>query len=145
MGRRASTLSASSLVTMSSARIPMTVPQNRRRLAALSILFLGLAVDAEPRMGQRVEPVEADLLAALLALAEFFGRLVQPPQRLVHVPEITSFLRREQEGLFPLHRVGSLVGHVERVAGQIAVGGLEARIEGFVVVPELLHHARSLF
>src|SRR5690242_17893048 len=120
--------------------MPITVPQKSRRLAALSILFLRLAVDAQPRMRQRVEPVEPDLFAALLALAEFFGILVQTAQRLVHVPEVAPFLRREQERLLALHGVGALVGHVEGVARQIAVGALETRVEGLVVVPELLHH-----
>src|SRR2546422_11314906 len=35
--------------------------------------------------------------------------------------------------------------HVERVARQVAVGRLEARVEGLVVVAELLHHAAPLF
>src|SRR2546422_8371614 len=34
---------------------------------------------------QRVESLESDLLAALLAPAEFLRRLEQPPQGLVHV------------------------------------------------------------
>src|SRR5690242_21655088 len=99
--------------------MPITVPQKSRRLAALSILFFRLAVDAQPRMRQRVEPVEPDLLAALLALAEFFGILIETAQRLVHVPEIAPFLGREQECLLALHRVGALIGHVERVAREI--------------------------
>src|SRR3989449_8016105 len=35
--------------------------------------------------------------------------------------------------------------HVERVARKVAVGRLEARIEGLAVVAEILHHAATLF
>src|SRR5882762_9649884 len=107
-----------SLVAKSTTTIPAAVAQNRRRSAALAILFLRLALDAQPRMRQRIEPVEADLFAALLALAEFFRRLVEPSQRLVDVPEVATFLRCEEERLFPFHGVGALIRHVERVARQ---------------------------
>src|SRR2546430_7195012 len=73
-------------------------------------------------MGQRVESLESDLFAALLALAEFLRRLEQAPQGLVHVPEVAPFLRGEQEGLLALHGVGALIRHVERVAREVAVG-----------------------
>src|SRR5205823_9882874 len=72
-------------------------------------------------------------------------RLVQAAQRLVHVPQIAAFLGRKQERLLSLHGVGALVGHVKRIARQVAVRGLQARVERFVVVPELLHDARPLF
>src|SRR5712692_2747460 len=109
IGRRDRIPSARSLVTISRDTMPITAPQNRRRLPALSILFLGFAVDAESCVGQRVQPVESDLLTALLALAEFFRILVEPAQRLIHVPQVAAFLRREQERLLALHGIGALV------------------------------------
>src|SRR5881296_3654808 len=126
---------------MSSATTPPAVSQNSRRSAPLAIFLLRLALDAQPRVRQRVQPVEADVLAALLALAEFLGGLVEPAQRLVHVPEVAAFLRREQELLLALHRVGALVGHVERVGGEVPVRRLQAGVEGFAVMAQLLHHA----
>src|SRR5262245_34496539 len=143
--RRARNDSAISLVTKSAMTTASAVPQNSRRSAAFTIFFPGLAFDAETGVGKRVETVEADRLAALLAAAELLRRAVEPAQRLVHVPEVAPFLRREQERLLALHRVGALVGHMERVAGEIAVGRLEARVERFAVVPQLLDHARPLF
>src|SRR6266481_2699469 len=144
IGRRERMFSASSFVTISSVTMAPTVDQKRRRLAALAILFLGFAVDAETRVRQRVEAVEADLFAALLAFPELLRRLVEAAQRLVDVPEVAAFLRREQERFLPLHGVGALIGHVEGVTRQVPVGSLEARVEGFVVMTELLHHARPL-
>src|SRR5882672_4922477 len=142
---RASRDSARSLVTRSAATTSPAVVQNSRRSAALAIFFLRFALDAQPGVRQRVEPLEADLVAALLALAEFLRRLKQPPERLVHVPEVTPFLRREQERLLALHGVGALIGHVEGVAREVSVGRLQARVEGLVVVAELLHHPGALF
>src|SRR5437762_12290707 len=83
----------------------------------------------EPRVRQGVEPLEQDVLAALLAFAELLGGLVQPPQGLVDVPQIATFLRGEQERLLALHGVRALVRHVERVAREIAVRRLQARVE----------------
>src|SRR5204862_6876940 len=91
-----------------------------------------------------VEPLEADLFAALLALTEFLRRLEQSPQRLVHMPEVAPLLRGEQERLLALHGIGALIGHVERVAREVAVGRLQARVEGFIVVAELLHYSGAL-
>src|SRR6266536_2998725 len=130
---------------MSATTTNAAVPQNRRRSASFAIFFLRLALDAQPRGRQGVEPFEADLLAALLAPAELLGGLVQPPQRLVHVPEVAPLLRSEQERLLALHGVGALIGHVERVARQVAVRRLQARVERLAVVAELLHHASALF
>src|SRR5262245_4418853 len=118
-----------------------TIQKSRRPSAALFILFLLLAGDAEPGVGQRIEPLEGDLLPALMALAEAVGLAVEPPQRLVHVPEVTALLRREEELLLPLHGVGPLVRHVKGVGREVAVGRLQRVIERLVVVPELLHHA----
>src|SRR5215467_2593150 len=134
-GRATSALTATTFVIRSAATTPTAVNQKRRRSAPLSIFFLRLALDAEARVRQRVEPVEADLFAALFARSEFLGRAVQAPQRFVHVPEVASFLRREQERLFALHGIRALIGHVEGVAREIAIGALEARVEGLVIVP----------
>src|SRR6184192_2297305 len=80
MGRvGASHASASSLVARSATTTAAAVPQNTRRSTTLAIFLLGLALDAEPCMRQRVEPLEQDVLPALLALAELLGRLIQPP------------------------------------------------------------------
>src|SRR5204863_4436922 len=46
--------------------------------------------------------------------------------------------------LLALHRVGALIGHVEGVAREVAVGRLQTRVEGLVVVAELLHHPGAL-
>ena len=91
--------------------------QNSARVSfATSCIFLALlALDAVARVRQRVEPLEGDVVAAVVALAERLGRPVQPAQRLVDVPEEPPFLAREQERLLALHGVGALVGHVERV------------------------------
>src|ERR1051325_5228649 len=98
------------LRTAAAASATASASANRRRSAAFTIFLFRLALDAEPRVRQRVQTIEADLLAALLALAEALGRLVQPAQRFVHVPQVAAFLRREQECFLPLHRVGALVG-----------------------------------
>src|SRR2546425_7849773 len=135
---RASNASASSLVATSAPTTAAAVIQNSRRSASFAIFLLRLALDAQSRVWQRVESLEPDLLATLLALAESLGRLVQPPQRLVHVPQVAAFLGREQERLLALHRVGPLVGHVEGVARQVAVGRLQAGVERFAVVAQLL-------
>src|SRR5256885_665766 len=141
---RASRDSARSLVTRSAATTAPAVVQNRRRSAAFPIFFLRFALDAQPGVRERVEPLESDLFAALLALAEFLRRLEQAPQRLVHVPEVAPFLRGEQERLLALHGIGALVGHVERVAREVAVGRLQARVEGLIVVAKLLHYPGAL-
>src|SRR5690349_24543642 len=96
--------SASNLVTTSATTIATAMPQNRRRLAPFAIFFLGLAPDAQPRVRERGESFEPDLLATLLAFPEFVGRLVEAPQGLVHVPEVAALLGREQERGLALHR-----------------------------------------
>src|SRR5690242_6380982 len=145
MGRvGASHPSARILVTRSATTTAAAVPQNSRRSAPLAIFFLRLALDAQPGVRQRIEPLEQDVVPALLALAELLWRLIQSAQGLIHVPEIAAFLRGEEERLLPLHGVGALVRHVEGIAREVAVRGLEARVEGFVVIPELLHHPGAL-
>src|SRR2546428_4216938 len=104
---------------MSSATTPAAVAQNSRRSAPLAIFLFRLALDAETRVRQGIEAVEADDLARLLALAELLGGLVQASQRLVHMPEVTPFLRGPQETLLALHRVRALVSHVGALAGGV--------------------------
>src|SRR5690606_29840654 len=131
---RSKRASASILVTKSRTIVRLIASQNQRRStpgpatgpsASFAILFLFLAGDAEPRVRQRIEPLEIDLGAALVTVPEFLRRAVEPAERLVHMPEIAAFLRGEQELLLPLHRVGALIGHMERVRRQIAVGRLQ--------------------
>src|SRR4051794_41321488 len=76
--------------------------ENSRRSAAgvkgsatLTIFFFLLAGDAQPGVRQGIQPREVDLLAALLAMPELLRIAVQAPKRLVHVPEITTFLGGE--------------------------------------------------
>src|SRR5207245_7560634 len=120
------------------------VPQKSRRSAQLTTSLLRLALDAQPGVRHGVEAIEPDVFTALLAATESLGRLVEAPQGLIHVPKVAAFLGGEQERLFALHRVGTLVGHVERVAREVAVGRLEARVEGLAIMAELLHHALPL-
>src|SRR5688500_5924181 len=136
--------SARYLVIASRTTTTAAAETKTRRSAALGILFLLLAGDAQPRVGQRVEPLEVDLVAALVAVPELLRRRVEAPERLVHVPEVAALLGREEELLLPLHGVGALVRHVERVGGQVAVGALQGRVERLVVVAELLHHPGPL-
>src|SRR5688500_12664859 len=140
-----SSSSATYLVIASRTTMTAAAETKTRRSAALGILLLLLAGDAEPRVRQRIEPLEVDLLAALMAVTELLGRRVEAPERLVDVPEVAALLRGEQELLLALHGVGALVGHVERVGRQVAVGALQGRIEGLVVVAELLDDAGPLF
>src|SRR5207247_249670 len=123
-------------VTTSATRTAAAAAQNRRRSAPFAIFLFRLAADAQPGVREGVQPVEADVLAALLALTVLLRRGVQAAQRLVHVPEVAALLRREQERLLLLHGVGALVGHVERVAREVAVGGLEAGVGGLAVLAE---------
>src|ERR1700694_1596068 len=142
--RRARNASAISLVTKSATTTATAVPQNSRRSAAFTIFFFRLALDAQARVGKRVQAVEADFITALFAFPEPLRRAVQPAQRLVHVPQVATLLRREQELLLSFHRVGALVGHVKGVAREVAVRGLEARVERLAVVTQLLDDAGAL-
>src|SRR5882672_4718524 len=85
---RSSRASAASLVKMSSTTTVPAVPQNIRRSAALAILFLFLALDAQPRVRQGVESFEGDFVAAGVAVAELVGSPVEAPERFVDVPEV---------------------------------------------------------
>src|SRR5687767_1233898 len=111
---------ASTFVTTSSATTVASTPQKRAGLGlALSIFFALLALDAVPRVRKRVEALERDFLTAVVAFAEGLRRPIKAAQCLIDVPEKTSFLACEQKGLFSLHGVGALVGHVERVRAEI--------------------------
>src|SRR5262245_11883447 len=119
-GVRRSVASAITLVIRSRTTVTTAAARNTRRSApgdprsaALAIFLFLLAGDAETRVGERVEPLEVYLLSALMAVPELVRAPVHPPERLVHVPKVAAFLRREQELFLPLHRVGALVGHVE--------------------------------
>src|SRR5438034_11070983 len=71
--------------------------------------------------------------------------MLRRPPRSTLFPYTTLFRSRgEQEGLLALHGVGALIRHVERVAREVAVGRLQAGVEGLVVVAELLHHPSAL-
>ena len=72
------------------------------------------------------------------------GSAVEPAQRLVDVPEEAALLAREEERLLALHGVGALVGHVERIGREIAVGRLRRGVERLAVLAELLEHAAAL-
>src|SRR5215217_4903707 len=135
-GVRSSVASAISLVIRSSTTVPTAAAIKTRRSgaairgsAAFAIFLFLLAGNAEPGMRQGVQPFEVDLLAALLAVTKFLGIAVEPPQRLVHMPEIPALLRGKEELLLPLHRVGSLIRHMEGIGREIAVGGLQRGVE----------------
>src|SRR5438270_8674194 len=100
---------ANVLVTMSLATTAVRIGQKSRAFLSLSIFFALLALDAIPRVRQRIEPLECDVLATIVALPERLGRLVQPPQRLIDMPQEPAFLTREEKRFLPLHRVGSLI------------------------------------
>src|SRR5687767_9234689 len=131
---------------MSAMTITTTTGQNTTALGVLLLcIFLALfALDAVPRVRERVEPLEGDVLAAVVTLAERLRRPVEPAQRFVDVPEESAFLAGEQERLLALHGVRALVGHVERVRAQVTIRGLRRRAERLVVVSELIQHATTL-
>src|SRR5688500_7732397 len=138
-------VTASDLVVTSSATTTRSSGQNSAALGLLLSIFLALLVlDAQARMRKRVEPVEVDVLAALLALAEGLWRPVQAAERLVDVPEEATLLGCEQKSLLPLHGVGALICHMERVRSQVAVRRLRSRVECLAVVAQLLEHALPL-
>src|SRR5471030_1644317 len=133
-------------VNASASTTDRATPKKSRGFGLLfSIFFALLARNAKPRVRQRVEPVEPDLTATLMAAAERFGRTVEAAQRFVDVPEETSLLAREQERLLAFHRVGALIRHVERVRREIAVGALRCGTERLVIVAEFLQHALPFF
>src|SRR5215211_1296706 len=122
-----------------------TTVQNNGGLALPLCIFLTLlAVNAESRMRQCVQPLVCNILPAVVAFPESLGGAVQPAQCFVEVPEESPFLAREQERLLTLHRVSALIRHVERVGAEIAVGALRRRAERLIVVAELLDDSLPL-
>src|SRR5215218_4843452 len=137
--------SAIAFVTTSRTSVTSSTGQNSAALLRLRIFLALLALDAVARVRERVQPLERDVVAAVVALAERLRRPIETAQRLVDVPEEAAFLAREQERLLALHRVGSLLRHVERIAAQIAVGLLRRRAERLPIVAKLLHRPAALF
>src|SRR6266702_4357122 len=87
---------AISFVTRSTTTTAIREPQKRGRLGLpLSIFFALFALNAIPGVRQRVETLEADLTAAVVALAELLRVAIQPAQRLVDVPEEATLLAGE--------------------------------------------------
>src|SRR5919107_3302483 len=145
MPRGCSMRSAIAFVITSTTRITRRIGQNSAALLRLRIFLALLALDAVARVRERVQSLERDVVAAVVALAERLGGPIQPAQRLVDVPEEAAFLAGEQERLLALHRVGALIGHVERIAAQIAVGLLRRRAERLAIVAKLLHRPAAFF
>src|SRR5215218_8638290 len=135
--------SAIAFVTTSRTSVTSSTGQNSAALLRLRIFLALLALDAVARVRERVQPLERNVVAAVVALAERLRRPIQTAQRLVDVPEEAAFLAREEKRLLALHRVRSLIGHVERVAAQIAVRFLRRRTERFPIVTQLLHGAAA--
>ena len=148
---RSSVASAISLVIRSSTTMTSAAAQNTRRSAPgagtqrrLPSSSFSLQVMQSRACGSASSRSKLISCAALMAVPELVRGAVQPPQRLVHVPEVAAFLRGEEKLLLPLHGVGALIGHVERVGREVAVGRLQRRVEGLVVVAQLLHDAGPL-
>src|SRR5215218_6744265 len=136
--------SAIAFVTTSRTSVTSSTGQNSAALLRLRIFLALLALDAVARVRERVQPLERNVVAAVVALAERLRRPIETAQRLVDVPEEAAFLAREEERLLALHRVGTLVGHVEGVAAQVSIRLLRRGAERLVVVAELLEHALAL-
>src|SRR5918997_3409547 len=123
-GVRSSVASAISFVMRSSTTVTSAVRTNSRRGApadsecvedpcpasgegstAFAIFLFLFARNAQACVRQCVEPLEVDLLAALMALSELVRRAIQSPEGFVDMPEIAAFLGGEEELLLPLHRI----------------------------------------
>src|SRR5439155_26264238 len=83
----------------------------------LGPLLLLLARHAQPRIGHRLEPAARDRQAA--RLADSILPAIQPAQRLVDLHQRAALGGREHERLLALHRIGTRIRHVERVARQV--------------------------
>src|SRR5918992_2416157 len=118
-----SSRTASAFVTTSRKVTMATTGQNSPALPLCIFLPL-LALDAIAGVRQCVEPFERDVVPAIVTLPERLRRPIEPPQRLVDVPQEAAFLAGEEKCLLALHRVGALIGHVERVAAQVSIGRL---------------------
>src|SRR5512146_1812392 len=134
-------MSAATMPSTSDQKTPLSVLFG---LLPLSIFLTLLAGYAQPGMRQRVEPIEVDVPTTRLALPEYFRRLVQPPERLINVPEKSPFLAGEEKCLLTLHGICALIRHVEGIRTQVAVRRLRGGGEGLGVVAELLEHAAAL-
>src|SRR5829696_4482602 len=141
-----SEFSAIIFVTTSATTMNATTGQNTTALGPLLLgIFLALlALDAVPRMRERIEPLERNLLTTVVAFPERLGCPVQSSERCVDVPEEAAFLAREQERLLALHGVRALVGHVERVGAQVTIRRLWRGPERLVVMAKLLKHSAAL-
>src|SRR6185369_4264526 len=104
MPRGNSRRSAAAFVTTSTMATTRRTGQNSEALLRLCIFLALLALDAVARVRQRIQPLERDVVPAIVALAERLRRPVQSAQRLVDVPEEAPFLAREEERLLALHR-----------------------------------------
>src|SRR5262245_52349425 len=105
-----SVFSAIIFVTMSATTMTATTGQNTTALGPLLLgIFLALfALDAIPRVRERIESLEGDFLTAIVTLAERFRCTIQAAECLVDVPQETAFLAREQERLLSFHGVRAL-------------------------------------
>src|SRR5216683_5174919 len=129
---------------MTSATITTTTDQKSGGLDLPLCIFLTLlAIDAVSRVWQRVQPLVRNILSAIVAHAERLGRAIKSSKSFVQMPEESALLTREEKCFFSLHRVGALIGHVERVRTQVAVGTLRSRAERLVVMPELFQYATT--
>src|SRR5690348_6360360 len=78
-----------------------------------------------------------------MTLSKGLRSAIEAAKRFIDMPEEPSFLAREKECLLALHRIRALIGHMERIAAQIAVRRLRRRAERFVRSTKLLEHALS--
>src|SRR5437867_1369016 len=98
-GVRSKVPSATSLVIRSRTTVATPAARKTRRSrpakgasTTLPIFLFLFASDAEPRMGERVEPLKIDLLSTLMTVPELFRGAIEAPERFVHVPEIAPLL-----------------------------------------------------
>ncbi len=92
-------------------------------------------------MRNREKPGGADLLAAAQTLAE--GPIADAAQGIIDVVNQPAGLRGQQERFFALHRIGPLIGHMERMARMIPGGFFGGRIK--IHIFEQPHIAHQLF
>src|SRR5579862_8248401 len=140
--RGTSWATAIALVTTSSTTTVTKVPQKIFAFELFLSIFLTLfAGDAEAGVRQRVESLECYLFPALMALSKGLRTAIQSPKSLINMPQETSFLTREEKGLFPFHGVRPLIRHVKRIRAQVAVRILHRGAERFAVIAELFQNA----
>src|SRR3954452_14770381 len=84
---------AISFVSRSIEKTLISVPQNRGGLGlALSVFFALLALDAVSGVRERIETLEADLAAAVVALSELLRIPIKPAKSFVDVPQEPALL-----------------------------------------------------